>query len=188
MTHETLFDDFIDFAEELTELIKQDWENSKKFIKKHKKYFFWVIVLVLTMQITDIMRLGASWDKYCKLNGIQNGGDNAGAPAAAPAAPAAPSVVIPEAPSAKADTAADGKAVKTPKKNMLSRASKGLKDSIKNNPVLGNMDKIFDMVSGMFTLIIFILVVVGILSLPVVIFIVITYCILKSLLSRLAIL
>ena len=46
------------------------------------------------------------------------------------------------------------------------------------------MNKIFGMVSGMFTLIIFILVVVGILSLPVVIFIVITYCIVKNLLSK----
>jgi len=173
MTYKTLYDDVIEFSVELIELIKEDWYNSKKFIKKHNKYFFWLIVLVITMQFTDIMSLGVSWDKYCKLNGIQNGGESAPPPAAA-----APVAAEPVA----------SKPTKIPKKSMFGKAKSGVRSSIKNNPVFGNMGKIFGMVSSMFTLILFILVVVGILSLPVVIFIIITYCIIKNLLSRLAIL
>ena len=72
----TLLDEIIEFTIELTELIQQDWEKTKKFIKEHKKYFFWLITLAITMQMTDIMSLGESWNNYCKLNKIQNGGSN----------------------------------------------------------------------------------------------------------------
>ena len=60
--------------------------------------------------------------------------------------------------------------------------------NMRRNPVFGNLDKIFNMTQGMFALVMFILVIVGVLSLPVIIFIIITYCIIKNLCSRLAIL
>ena len=184
---QTLLDEIIEFIIELTELIQQDWEKTKKFIKEHKKYFFWLFTLAITMQMTDIISLGESWNNYCKLNKIQNGGSSA--PLQGPA-------VEPEkqtetekkkSKSSKANEDEDTSS-KTPKKGIFSRARTGLKNSVTNNPVLGNIGSIFEAVGGMFTLIMFILIVVGILSLPVVIFIVITYCIVKNLLSKLAIL
>ena len=60
--------------------------------------------------------------------------------------------------------------------------------TMRRNPVFGNLDKIFNMTKGMFALVMFILIIVGVLSLPVIIFIIITYCIVKNLCSRLAIL
>jgi hypothetical protein len=68
----TLIDELGDFANELIYLIKQDWEKFKLFVKEYKKYVFWVVVLLITMQFTDLMSLGSSWDKYCSKNGIQN--------------------------------------------------------------------------------------------------------------------
>mgnify|MGYP005994583359 FL=1 len=50
------------------------------------------------------------------------------------------------------------------------------------------MNHIFNMTTSMFSLALFLLAIVGILSLPVIIFIIITYCVIKSLLNRLAIL
>ena len=68
MSSFTLIDELVDFANELIYLIKQDWEKFKLFIKEYKKYVFWVVVLLITMQFTDLMSLGSSWDKYCSKN------------------------------------------------------------------------------------------------------------------------
>lgn len=197
MTEITIIDELYDLSKELLELIKEDWEKFKKFFKKNKKYMFWIFLLFITMQFTDIMNLGKSWDTYCKNNknyiNQLGGGENA----VAPADPAT-------------SASADAKAAKFSKKQitkqekkqsklqkaykaqgkpgLLSKSKKGLVDSIKNNPVLGNLDKIAGATSGLFTIILFILVVIGILSLPVLILIVITYTIIKHLLSKLSIL
>ena len=53
-------------------------------------------------------------------------------------------------------------------------------------PVLGNLDGIFGAVGGMFTFAAVILIFFGILSLPVLIFLVITYCIVKKIVGKLA--
>ena len=157
-----MYDEFISFGEELIELLEEDWIKCKKFIKKNKKYCMWVLILFITMQFTDIINLGTSYDRYCKIHNIKMTGGAAEAPAAAPA----------EAP------AADG-----------GKGGKGGKGGrLKNDPVFGNLGKIFDMVSGMFVIVTFILVVIGVLSLPVIIFIAITYSILKYILSKLSIL
>lgn len=54
-------------------------------------------------------------------------------------------------------------------------------------PVFSNLDGIFQAVGGMFTVLATILIIFGVLSLPVLIFIIITYCIIKMLLNHLAI-
>ena len=64
----------------------------------------------------------------------------------------------------------------------------GMAGNMRRNPVLGNIDKIFNMTHSMFGIILFILMIVGVISLPVIIFIIITYSIIKNILSRLAIL
>ena len=214
MTEITIFDELILFTKELIELLHEDWIKTKKFIKENIKYVFWICVLFITMQFTDIISLGSSYDKYCKINGIQRGGaEHAPAPhAPAPHAPAphapAPHAPAPHSPGANskhgsehgsdgkkgAEHGADGKhgdeGGDNPKKDKAKK--KSLKDklsgSIKNNPVLGHLDKIFGMVETMVMLIMFILIVIGIMSLPILVFITLTYCILKIMFTKLIIL
>jgi len=180
----SLFEELSEFADELVILLKEDWEKTKKFVREHKKYFFWLCALFIGAQFTDIMTLGKSWDAYCKKNGIQNGGAE-GEPA-------------PEAPS-EAKATADAKAsseakaaLKSQRTSSKKEGKKGIRknmaQSLRRNPVFGNMNHIFNMTSSMFSLALFLLAIVGILSLPVIIFIIITYCVIKSLLNRLAIL
>ena len=76
MSNFTLIDELVDFTNELIYLIKQDWEKFKIFVKEYKKYVFWIIVLLITMQFTDLMSLGSSWEKYCNKNGISNNNNN----------------------------------------------------------------------------------------------------------------
>ena len=159
-----MYDEFISFYDELIELLEEDWIKCKTFIQKNKKYCMWVLILFITMQFTDIINLGTSYDRYCKIHNINNinninmtgGAGEAPAPAPAP------------------EPAAGGKG--------------GKAGRLKNDPVMGNLGKMFNMVSGMFVIVTFILIVIGVLSLPVIIFIAITYSILKFILSKLSIL
>jgi len=221
----TIIHELCECVEELTLLIKQDWEKSKQFIKKHKTYFFWILALFISMQFTDVLSLGKSWDIYCKKHNIQNGSGNdvsvnsstkqaegsavkqdegsAVKQAEGSAVKQAEGSAVKQAEGSavkQAEGSADKQVENGPTKGTGSPPSKGklskkigkskasFTSSIKSNPVFGNLDKVFDMTEGMFTILIFILVIVGVLSLPVIIFIIITYCIIKNLCSRLAIL
>ena len=231
----TIIDELIEFAEELTLLIKQDWEKSKQFIKKHKTYFFWILALFVSMQFTDILSLGKSWDTYCKKHNIQNGGDNSavasvnistkqgddgakqgdegakqrdeGAKQGDDGAKQGDDGAKQGDEGAKqgddgdkqgTGAGAGGPTSAGQPQRMRSRGQMGQSRigrsqsrfgrNMRRNPVFGNLDKIFNMTQGMFALVMFILVIVGVLSLPVIIFIIITYCIIKNLCSRLAIL
>ena len=204
----TIIDELIEFAEELTLLIKQDWEKSKQFIKKHKTYFFWILALFVSMQFTDILSLGKSWDIYCKKHNIQSGGDNS--------VPASVNISTKQgddgakqgddgakqgeegskgtgAGAGSPTSAGQPQRMRTRSQGLMGQSRIGRSQSrfartMRRNPVFGNLDKIFNMTQGMFALVMFILVIVGVLSLPVIIFIIITYCIIKNLCSRLAIL
>lgn len=206
----TLFEDLIDFTNELIDLMKQDWENFKKFIKEYKKYVFWFIVLLITMQFTDLMSLGSSWEKYCKKNNIlQNGGNG-------------PSPTVSGTPNStkqagEQQTEADNKdklkkALKQKRKEQIIQQAKKKAFSGENDdskpktkkpsmfrqfkaslspsasPVFGNLDRIFSYTQAMFVIIFSILVILGVLSLPVLIFLVITYTIIKLLVSKFMIL
>jgi len=174
----SLFEELSEFTDELVILLKEDWEKTKKFVREHKKYFFWLCALFIGAQFTDIMTLGKSWDAYCKKNGIQKGGE--GDPVATDA-------------STDAKATADAKAaLKSQRTSSKKEGKKGIRknmaQSLRRNPVFGNMNHIFSATTSMFSLALFLLAIVGILSLPVIIFIIITYCVIKSLLNRLAIL
>lgn len=173
----SLFEELSEFTDELVILLKEDWEKTKKFVREHKKYFFWLCALFIGAQFTDIMTLGKSWDAYCKKNGIQKGGE--GDPVATDASTDA---------KATADAKAAAEAAKNTKKDGKKGIKKSMAQSLRRNPVFGNMNHIFSMTTSMFSLALFLLAIVGILSLPVIIFIIITYCVIKSLLNRLAIL
>ena len=204
----TIIDELIEFAEELTLLIKQDWEKSKQFIKKHKTYFFWILALFVSMQFTDILSLGKSWDIYCKKHNIQSGGDNSvaasvnistkqgddGAKQGDDGAKQGEEGSKGTGAGAGSPTSAgQPQRMRTRSQGLMGQSRIGRSQSrfgrtMRRNPVFGNLDKIFNMTQGMFALVMFILVIVGVLSLPVIIFIIITYCIIKNLCSRLAIL
>ena len=259
MSSFTLIEDLIDFTNELIYLIKQDWEKFKIFVKEYKKYVFWIIVLLITMQFTDLMSLGSSWEKYCKKNGINSNGNSVsndnmqkgGGDAAASAAVTATSTTV-EAPLSATDSAADKAKLKQYKtdaktakkkakteasqdkayakklnKNMMQNAyndnKSAKKDDIKKKakqllanesgseskdidkklswfknfkanlgngagPVFGNIDRILKYTEAMFVILTSILIVVGVLSLPVLIFLIITYCVIKMMVGKFMIL
>lgn len=184
-----IYNEITSFIIELIVLLKEDWIKFKLFIKKNKNYCLWILVLFITLQFTDLLNLGASWNRYCRQNEgkhnhnhnqIQIGGD--GGPAAPAAAEGKPD---------KAQAKEDKKQAKEDKKE----AKKAEKDQNKANkaasPAPGlseGINKVTSMVSGMFVIISFILVVVGIISIPIIVFIVITYTILKYMLSNVSVL
>ena len=174
----SLFEELSEFTDELVILLKEDWEKTKKFVREHKKYFFWLCALFIGAQFTDIMTLGKSWDAYCKKNGIQKGGE--GDPVATDASTDAKATAEAKAALKSQRTSSKKEGKKGIRKNMA--------QSLRRNPVFGNMNHIFSATTSMFSLALFLLAIVGILSLPVIIFIIITYCVIKSLLNRLAIL
>ena len=213
MNQNTICDDFIDFIQEFTELLKQDWEKTKTFVKENTKYVYWVIILFVTMQFTDIISIGKSYERFCKTNSMQRGGANAGpapadtganakagaanakAGAAGANAKAGAAGADAKAGAAGADGAATGAATgaaapalpgaKQPKlkKSVFGKTKRGIASSIKNNPVFGNLDKIFGYVESIAVIITFILIVIGILSLPILLFISVTYVIIKKVLK-----
>jgi hypothetical protein len=205
MTTITLYDDFISFCNELVELLKEDWIKFKLFIQKNKKYCLWILILLITMQFTDLLNLGASWNRYCKKNNdrhnvkhnvkhnsIQIGGD--GAPAAAEA-PSKPSKA--EKKAEKAEKKAEKKDAKKQAKDQKKSDKEQAKDQAKTDKANAQgaaapgdtvFSKMYKMISGSFVILSFILVVVGILSLPILMFIVITYTILKFIVKKISVL
>ena len=231
------FENILEFIEEFYELLKEDWRKFKLFVKENKEYIIWLFIALITLQFTDVMSLGSSWNRYCKKNNIQIGGSNAG-PGPEPekhtnAGPEPPKVLSPE--EAKAEKkkqkqdATDAKKTDKQKKKDDKQAKKDVKSSEKqakkdakashdgpedsaksvnkklgmfdklkgkakagvgkhgmSGPILGNLDGIFGALEGMFAFAALILIIIGILSLPVLIFIVITYSIIKKIASNLA--
>ena len=234
------FDNISEFIEELKELLEEDWRKCKLFIKENKNYILWLFITLVTLQFTDILTLGSSWNNYCKRNNIQYGGSNGEPSIIQEEAPAKSKKELkaekkqakadqaasdkqakadkkafdatPEGKKAKADKATADKAAKTEKKAIKKQAKEdaggdsvksvdkklGLFNRLKGNvkatagkhglagPVLGNLGGIFAAVEGMFYLIAFILIVIGIVSLPFLIFLVLTYSIIKMMVGKLA--
>jgi hypothetical protein len=233
-----LFDNLLDFINELIELLKEDWKKFKLFVKENKKNLIWLFIALITLQFTDLINIGNSCNKYYKRKNeeIQNGGSGsppgpgpvvttpeaqtapagpskgqrrrarraaakaAGAAGAGPgAAGAGPGASGAGPGAAGADTkgkdkkpakSGDNESKNVQKNIDLFKKLKGEKDKLAKNgmagPVFSNLDGIFGAVGGIFTLVITILTILGILSLPVLIFIIITYCIVKKLLNHLA--
>lgn len=206
MSNFTLIDELIDFTNELIELLKQDWEKFKKFVKEYKTYLYWILVLFITMQFTDLMSLGSSWERYCKKNGIdsnsknsnnmQKGGGNNAAPEAPPEAPVETKAeqkarLYKKKVSQRSDEKAFGSESKDIEKKL--GWFKQFKTQFSTNiggagPIFGNLDRIFKYTEAMFAIFTTILIIVGVLSLPVLIFLIITYCVIKLLVRKFMIL
>ena len=184
----SLFEELSEFADELVILLKEDWEKTKKFVREHKKYFLWLFALFIGAQFTDIMTLGKSWDAYCKKNGIQNGGAEGNPATTTTEAKEAKAALKSQGTSSTDASVSETDTKNTKKDGKKKGIRKNMAQSLRRNPVFGNMNHIFSATTSMFSLALFLLAIVGILSLPVIIFIIITYCVIKSLLNRLAIL
>ena len=71
----TFWDEFIEFWEELKELLYTDFHNSYLFLIENKNYFICTLILAILLQFTSISTLGASFDRYCNktINTVRNG-------------------------------------------------------------------------------------------------------------------
>ena len=201
----------------------------------------WLFIAIITLQFTDVMSLGTSWNRYCKKNKIQIGGEGE-APAPEPpknTTPEPPKNTTAEPPKNKEGGDEEGGDNKKKKgeggdeeggdnkkkkgegdgdeeggdnKKKKGEGEGDGEDSVKSidkklglfnklkgkvkssagkfgmaGPVLGNLDGIFSAVEGIFTLLTVILIFIGIISLPALIFLIITYCIIKMIVGKLVI-
>jgi len=211
-------DSFVDFIYELIELLKEDWSKFKHFISENGKYVFWLFIAIITLQFTDIMSIGASWEKYnnhTHNHTTQKGGSNGVAPGGNSSTDTT-ETTEPTKAEKKAAKKAEKKAESEQKREMIDQKKKeltqsatdkkqkvesgsahvdkqlGLFNKLKGNvkssagkhgiggPILGNLGGVFDTVSGMFVVLGFILLIIGVISLPVIVFLVITYCVVKK--------
>ena len=209
MVELSFFNNIKDFIDELYELLKEDWKKFKTFVKENKNYIIWSIIAIMTLQITDIMKIGSSFNIYCKNNNIQYGGSSASAPPPLPPprvnrttkpvetpkqtdAPKQLDTPKPDAPKPDAggEEGGENETKDVQKKLDLFNKLKGrVKDSAGKHgmmgPVFNNLDGIFGALEGIFTLVAVILIIIGIISLPIFIFLIITYCIIKYLVGKL---
>jgi hypothetical protein len=201
---------FLDFIEELKELLLEDWRKFKIFFKQNKDYLICLFILLITLQFTDLMSLGSSWNKYNKINNInniQNGGGEEAPPEKSKKEVKAEKKA--EKKQKKADKKAfnktdEGKAKKKEekqdKKDKKSAEKQAKKDSgvddvkspdsggssIGSGPIFGNFGGILQAFDGMIALLTLIMIIIGIISVPILIFLVITYCIIKLMVGKLA--
>jgi len=213
----SFFDNFKDFINELIELLKEDWQKFKIFFKENKNSIIWLFISLITLQFTNVMSLGSSFNIYLKKNNIQQGGANDGPVVST--APAAPEKK-PEAPKTKdeqianekkkiLDKKAEKKKAKEDKKKekgdgegedsdvkdidkklgIFNKLKGKISDSAGQHgmmgPVFSNLDGIMRAFEGIIAFVTLILIIVGIISLPVLIFLIITYCIIKFILGKL---
>jgi len=262
-------DELTDFINELIRLLKEDWKKFKLFIKQNKTYVYWFIALVFTLQFTDLMSLGSSWDRYCnKKNNmnkyikdtdkeIQNGGAQSSTPTPVVAAAQAqgPTEKSPlrrlpqqqqqqqkqqqqqprlpgfkglvqkskeqkqeksdakkamhsEASSAGKDAASKALELGASSKQAKALGKQASKEALKTAKKQAKIDKTLDKKGGpfgrfgiggplsqslpaiaenlttIFSFLTFVLMFIGVISLPIFLFIIITYCAIKSLVGR----
>lgn len=188
-----LIDELFDFTNELIELMKEDWKKFKIFIKEYKKYMFWILVLFITMQFTDLMSLGTSWERYCKKNDINTT----------------------DSKNIKYNTIdnknIDNKNIKYNNIKKIQTGGAGASSESKDiarkigwfkqfkgqmtgnlgtgaGPVFGNFERIFKYTEALFVIVTSLLIIIGVISLPVLIFIIVAYCVLKKLVKKFTVL
>lgn len=203
------WDNFKLFCLELYELLLDDFNTFLNFLTANKQYVIYSILLIILTQIVSINSLGQSARKYCKGGSNQNGG--AGEAVSVmddPTYLAAQKKIIEKK---KALDYKKGKDLKTQEKSekMLKKSEldknkerinffQSMKKKFQPDgwfgrfgalgPVFGNLEAIMNSVKWLFALMIFIAILIGALSLPVIIFMVITYFVIKSLLRKFIIL
>ena len=188
-----------EFWDELRDLLYQDYQNSTAFIEQNHKYITWSILAVILVQLTGISSFGKEFEKYCGgdkniKSKNQSGGAAAAASIIASAAPAAAGAAASAAASGSGGSGgSDNGELKANQqrigffKNLKQRLSAGGDLGGKYGmagPVFSNLSGIMDSVKYIFYIIFIILTIAGVLSLPILIFLVITYMIIKSLFRK----
>ena len=194
--YESWWDEMIDFSKELTELIYTDLKNSYLFITENKNYIIWSIIAVILLQITSIDNLGKAFEKTCPSHSsnhsnkskqiIQKGGEGA-IPNASPQKQQQVSGMM----NTIMGKPGESELQQNEKRlgffqNLKAKFSAGGDWGGKYGlagPVFGNFEKIWDNVKYVFYILFIILVVAGVLSIPALLYMVLTYCIIKYLVS-----
>lgn len=190
--NETIWNKLITYINKLYELIKNDIHNSYLFLLENKKYITYIIVMALLMQITSISHLRII---KCKYNyNIQKGGNekstitdlNSSKKLATPVL----DMEMKEINNTREESKINQKRISF-FENIKNKFGKGGTSGGRYGmlgPVFGNMDRIFDSVKTVFYILAIILTIVGIISIPVLIFLIITYMVIKLLVKRFTIL
>ena len=154
---------------------------------------FWILVLFITMQFTDLMSLGTSWERYCKKNDINTT----------------------DSKNIKYNTIdnknIDNKNIKYNNIKKIQTGGAGASSESKDiarkigwfkqfkgqmtgnlgtgaGPVFGNFERIFKYTEALFVIVTSLLIIIGVISLPVLIFIIVAYCVLKKLVKKFTVL
>lgn len=200
------------FCNELYELLLDDFTTFINFLTSNKQYVIYSILLIILTQIVSINSLGNSVRKYCKVTSIQDGGAGGVAGAGGSivsrmTSSTAKTELTKMGDSQKMDIFKKGTKLKTEAKSAkMLQTSELDKNKERINffqkmkqkfqpggwfgrfgalgPVFGNLEAIMDSVKWLFALMLVIAIIVGALSLPVIIFMVITYFVIKSLLGK----
>jgi hypothetical protein len=187
-------DNSLTFIDKIIDGVRVDFTNSINFIYANYKYIIWIIILVILLQFTNINYIGRTFEKICsssnktnsnntklKKNIQQNGGaDDNG--------------------SKRDEGVTGGKSVNnmTPSElnseikqndkrlnflqDLKQKFSKGGTIGGKYGiagPIFGNLDKIFSTVRFIFFILLMILMAAGAMTIPVFIFLIITYIVVR---------
>jgi hypothetical protein len=194
----SFIDELYDFCIELSYMIYNDFRNSFKFIRENKNYIGIAVVLGILLQFTNLTNLGTSFEKYCnkKFNGEDNGqiGGGVQAPEKSPE-----EIAERKRQKKKASKAYHQHVQAARQDDKESKANEkrisffeGLKNKfsvkLSDSTIFGRFDLIMDSVKNIFYIITIILTIAGIISIPVLIFLVITYMVFKVMVSKFVIL
>jgi len=188
------------FCNELYELLLDDFNTFINFLTANKQYVIYSILLVILTQIVSINSLGNSARKYCKGTSIQDGGSGEGGIVDSKYLAAEKAEIFKKSMEFKKE-AKSAKMLKTSEldknKERINFFQK-MKQKFQPGgwfgrfgalgPVFGNLEAIMDSVKWLFALMVVIAIIVGALSLPVIIFMVVTYFVIKSLLRKFTVL
>jgi hypothetical protein len=186
-----------EFWDELIYLLKKDWENLKKFYNEKKKLLLLILVSFISVKTVGILNIGSLYNKYCDKN-MKGGGNNApkqqaekppsgdsgdggdggdgGDSKKGGETPSTPQKTITQ--KLFSATKKTGKGTAREGKQFLHQLSSGIR-SWSSGPILGNLGIVKDSIMGAFAIIGIILAIVGIISLPFLIFMILVYSIIK---------
>ena len=175
---------------EIYQEMKEDYKKGKEYAYQYRKTIFWIFMAFITMQFTDILSLGASWQNLCQQNPNFNLKKQKGG---------AESNVEKNKPKTEGESektkAGEGEAIKDQGKAKKSsfKAGKPMKlkpfQSFKSlGPISGFMGKMGDFIKGGFFILGLIIAILFVSFIPIVAFCVLMYYVLKYLVKSFTIL
>lgn len=184
-----------EFWDELIYLLKKDWENFKKFYNEKKQLLLLILVSFIGVKTVGILNFGKYYNKYCDKtmsgganqpppppkeggdNKSSGGEDNGDSKKKGDDSTGKPKKTISQ--KLWSATKKTGKGTARESKQFLHQLSTGVR-SWSSGPILGNLGIVKDSIMGAFAIIGILLAIVGIISLPFLIFMILVYSIIKS--------